>query len=170
MSKLIYLTFPQAKYAVEVESGEDIIGFSRVMQLGYGYKAEDVEIDGAYNDDVAEIIRGHLCADNPMYGDSLEFYIELSLPGSDLWFDANGDDIMYARILLNNGYGVTWTPENTQFRVKNPEVQAIVDELAPLAAKNWKNFIWSAWHACWNYEAGYDTLDDVRKELIGWTK
>ncbi len=167
MSNLISLKFPQAKSTVEVETVDDIIGYARVLQYGYGYKAEDVEVYGT-NNDTAEIIKGHLCADDPQYKDNVDYTIKLSLPGSDLWFDANGDDIMYARILLNNCYGITMTPENTQIKVNHPEIQEIVDELTPKAAHNWKNFIWSAWHASWNYNNKYETLASVRKSLSMW--
>lgn len=168
--KTIMVKFPQAKNWLEVEEVNDLVGFSRVTQLGYGKKVDldQVEVD-APNNDLKEIVLGTLCSDNLEYTDASGYYVQLSLPGSDLWFEADGDDIMYARILLNNGYDVKMIPENMQFKVNEPEYQKIIEALSPYVKEGqWKNFVWAAWKNGYDMANGYSTLQEVEKDLKFW--
>ena len=124
------IKFPGAKDYVELESHEDVVGFARVLQLGYGIKPNRNKCELLCNNDMdREIILSKLCdIDIENANKEIGYSIQLSLPGTDRWFSADREDILYARILTEIAYGCVWTPDNVQIKIDDPELSRLVDE------------------------------------------
>ena len=175
---MYYITLDGARSAIELETSEDIVGLSRVLQLGYGVKIDrdKCELD-CDNDEVREIIFGQLWDDSiaDYYKKDIEYgtevTIKVSLPGTDRWFDATGDDIMYARILINNAFGGKMTPENTQADIDDDDLQEVFKDLLSHADENsFKNFVWSAWKMKFDYRVNKESIDEAKNGLALYCK
>lgn len=173
MSDTFYIKFPGAKNYLEIEEADDIIGLSRVLQLGYGVKVDRDKCDlVCENNDVREIIFGMLCNDSMCNNDDNEPTLRISLPGTDRWFDATGTDIMSARILLGNGFGVVITPENTQVACPdNEEIQKLIDDYLPLVEpENMKNFLYGVWSIYYDLVALNEPVKNRLSQIKCWLK
>ncbi len=171
MDELILLKLPQAKGWIEIEDNEDLLGISRVLQGAYGYKVDrdQCEVSGA-SAEIEEIIFGWLWDDSVCENrDEKEVATKIMLPGSDVWFAATSEDIMSARIILNNAYGIEITPENTKVKVDVPALQEYVDaNISKVKPGMWKNLLYSLSVASADMLKYDEPLKDAIKRVDGW--